>query len=103
MAGIAALSLSLFAIPVHGDVPAYAMDSVLLLRLERALAIAAALILPALIIGPLLAGALPRKVSSDGIDWGEERDTVVDTLDDFNQRLGELESALREMMELNNG
>jgi hypothetical protein len=101
--GVLALLLGLVFIPVPGDVPSYAMGSELLFRLERSLAIAAALILPALVVAPLLAGALPRRISSNGIDWGEERDTVVETLDDFNQRLGELESVLREMTELNNG
>jgi hypothetical protein len=92
---------ALVFIPVAADVPTYALDSVLVFRLERALAIAALLILPALVIAPLLTGALPRRLSSDGIDWGEERATVVETLDAMNQRLSQLEMALSKITELN--
>ena len=108
--GIWAVFACLFAavaglvlIPVHPDLPVYAMDSALLFRLERALAIAALLILPALVIGPLLSGALPQKLSSDGIDWGEDRATVVETLGNVHERLNALEGAIAEIAELNDG
>ncbi len=107
--GIWALLASAFAlaaaavIPIHGDVPAYAMESALLFRLERALAIATALVVPALVLGPLLTGMLPRRLSTDGIDWGEERGTVVDSLKAMNERLDELETALAKMTDLNDG
>lgn len=77
------------------------MESVLLFRLERALAIAVVLIVPALVIAPLLTGSLPRRLSSDGIDWGDERSTVVETLDAANGRLEQLEIALSKIAGLN--
>jgi hypothetical protein len=100
-AAAAALLLGMWLIPQSGEVPSYAMESALVFRLERSLAIAVALIAPTLVIGPLLSGALPRKVSSDGIDWDEERDTVVGTLDSVEERLDKLEKALEKMTDLN--
>jgi hypothetical protein len=96
LAAVAGLS-----IPVSDGVPRYALESDLIFRLERSLVIAAILILPTLILGPLLSGSLPRKLSADGIDWEEDRANVVLSLDEFNQRLAELERALSEMAELN--
>ncbi|HWJ41899.1 MAG TPA: hypothetical protein VNR67_00530 [Solirubrobacterales bacterium] len=96
----AALALGLLIIPVDGEAPAYAMESSLIFRLERALAIAALLILPALVIAPLFAGTLPRKLSKDGIDWEDERADVVGTVEESKQRLDELESAIKNMVGL---
>jgi hypothetical protein len=101
LAVLGAALAGLIFIPVREAVPAYAMDSVLLFRVERTLALVAALLIPALVIGPLLAGALPQKLSSDGIDWGEDRDTVVESLANVNRRVDELEQALAEITEWN--
>ena len=101
IACLAAMAAALVLIPVDGALPGYAMDSTLLFRLERALAISAILVLPALVIGPLLSGILPRRLSSDGIDWEEDRATVVETLDDVNMRLDKLEDALNKITGLN--
>ncbi len=98
---LTAMLAALVIIPVGGDLPGYAMDSTLLFRLERGLAIAVILVLPALVIGPLLSGTLPQKLSSDGIDWEEDRANVVNTLDDVNMRLDKLEDALNKITGLN--
>jgi hypothetical protein len=100
-AALVALVLGMCLIPQNGEVPSYAMESVFVFRLERSLAIAIALIAPTLVIGPFLSGALPRKVSSQGIDWDEERATVVGTLDGVEKRLDKLEKALERITELN--
>lgn len=100
-AAILALVAGLLLIPIEQSVPSYAMNSVLVFRLERSLAIAALLILPALIIGPLLSGVLPRKLSSDGIDWGEDRANVVESLKEVDGRLDALETALEKITEIN--
>ena len=100
-AAILALAAGMIFIPVEGDIPGYAMDSAFLFRLERTLAIATLLIVPSLVIGPLLTGALPQKLSSDGIDWGDDRANVVDTLDSVNKRLNTLETALAKIAEIN--
>jgi hypothetical protein len=92
----------LVLVPVDTRVPGYAMESVLVFRLEHALALAAILILPALIIGPLLSGVLPKKLSSQGIDWEEDRANVVTALQKQEARLDEIESALKGFAELNN-
>jgi hypothetical protein len=76
------------------------MDSILIFRLERALAIAALLFLPAFLIAPLLAGALPRKLSKDGIDWEDERANVVGTVEESKRRLDQLETAIAKMVDL---
>jgi hypothetical protein len=101
LAALASMVLGMCLIPQDGVVPSYAMESAFVFRLERSLAIAVALIAPTLVIGPLLSGALPRKVSSDGIDWDEERGTVVNTLDGVDKRLEKLETALKRITELN--
>jgi hypothetical protein len=59
------------------------------------------LILPALIIGPLLSGVLPKRLSSDGIDWGEDRANVVESLKAMDKRLDALERALLETTKIN--
>jgi hypothetical protein len=98
-AALFAIVAGLLLIPVGESVPSYAMDSVLLFRLERALAIATLLILPALVIGPLLSGTLPQKLSSDGIDWGEDRANVVKSLDEVNKRVDAQQKALDRIAE----
>jgi hypothetical protein len=90
-------------IPVSEPVPSYAMESVLVFRLERGLALAAILILPALVIGPLLSGVLPKRLSSQGIDWDDDRANVVSALKAQNSRLDLLETALERISELNDG
>lgn len=95
------LLLGLFLIPIHGSPPGYALDSVLVFRLERALVIAGMLILPILVIAPLLAGVLPQKLSKDGIDWEDERANVIGTVEESKRRLDQLQIAVEKMIDLN--
>ena len=94
------LLLGLLVIPVDSAAPAYALDSTLIFRLQRALAIAALLFLPVFLIAPLLAGALPEKLSKDGIDWEDERANVVGTVEESKRRLDQLEIAIAKMVDL---
>jgi hypothetical protein len=103
IAALMAIVVSMLFIPIDGDVPSYGMNSVLVFRLEHALVISALLIVPALVIGPLLTGALPRRLSTDGIDWGDDRANVVESLKDINQRIDKLEGALASIVEINSG
>lgn len=96
---VAAFVWALFIAGV-GVAPAYALDSELIYRLQHALVVVAALTIPVLVVGPLLAGRLPAKLGREGIDWAEDREDVVAGLEDARERLSVLEEALRKIAEV---
>jgi hypothetical protein len=79
------------------------MESAFVFRLEHAVAISALLIIPALAVGPLFVGVLPQRLSTDGIDWGNDRANVVASLSEIDARLDKLEDALATITEINHG
>ena len=103
LAVLLALIVSMVFIPVGNGVPSYGMESVFVFRLEHAAAISALLVLPALVLGPLLTGVLPQKLSTDGIDWGSDRANVIESLKEIDERLDKLEGALASITEINRG
>jgi hypothetical protein len=75
---------------VPEEIPEYALGSALVYRLELAAAAILLLAIPAVVIGQLLAGRLPKSIGKDGVDWGDFAGAEL-------ERADELEAALKEL------
>ena len=79
------------------DVPAYALDSASVLRAEWALAITVAAALPLILVGRLLTGRFPDKLSSQGPEWGSD---PVESVDELKDNLDDIRTVLLQMLDV---
>ena len=78
------------------DVPAYALESASVLRAEWALAITVAAALPLILVGRLLSGRFPDKLSSQGPEWGAD---TVESVDELKENLDDIRNVLLQALD----
>lgn len=85
--------------------PSYALESAIILRAEWALVATVAAAIPLVLIGRLLTGRFPDRISTRGAEWAPEVvdeiaeleatiNDIVDILEDLSDQLGDHESRL---------
>jgi hypothetical protein len=79
-----------FAINDVGEVPAYALESEMIFRLEHAVAAVLLLAIPLVILAQLFAGRLPSSVGKEGVNWGPYAEAEQERIDQLKEGVDQL-------------
>lgn len=74
--------------------PSYALESRVVLRAEMALALTAAAAIPLMLVGRLLAGRFPDRISAQGAEWLESAPDMVEAIDDLQDNIDALDNVI---------
>lgn len=95
---LAALAATLWTVVAHTPTPPdYALNSDVVYRVERELAVLAGLGLVLIFVAQFLAGRLPSSIGSGGLDWKTDAPSVNDSIRKANSRLDELARSVEVM------
>ncbi len=79
--------------------PSYALESTVVLRAEMAFALTAAAAIPLLMIGRLLGGHFPDRISPQGAEWHEANAGLVDRVSELRETTYELDEAVEDALD----
>lgn len=82
------------------EIPDYALNSETILRAEWALAATLAVAAPLLLIGRLLTGRFPDRISAQGAEWLSSAPEVIDALDDLRADSDAVEAVVDDILEI---
>lgn len=102
LVGVGAVIWAFKYADIPQEIPSYALESATVLRAEMALALAVAAAIFLLLVGRLLAGSFPDRISAQGAEWREAGPDLVDAIDKLKDNMEDMDAVTAAMVDILN-